>query len=74
MKVTTEQQVHLFHILFVGSLFLYVGISKDRIPFDPWFDCYHLSSLQSNCKKNETNMGVINSYYSCWSFVALYRV
>lgn len=33
MKVTTEQQVHLFHILFVGSLFLYVGISKDRIPF-----------------------------------------
>ena len=33
MKLTTEQQVHLFHIFFVGSLFLYVGISKDRIPF-----------------------------------------
>ena len=24
--------VHLFHILFVGSLFLYVGIQKQQIP------------------------------------------
>ena len=24
--------VHLFHILFVGSLFLYVGIQKQKIP------------------------------------------
>jgi hypothetical protein len=27
-----ETYVHLFHILFVGSLFLYVGIMRDKIP------------------------------------------
>jgi hypothetical protein len=27
-----ETYVHLFHILFVGSLFLYVGISRTLIP------------------------------------------
>jgi hypothetical protein len=28
----TEQLVHLFHILIVGSLFLYVGITREKIP------------------------------------------
>jgi len=27
-----EQLVHLFHILIVGGLFLYVGIQRDKIP------------------------------------------
>lgn len=27
-----ETYVHLFHILIVGSLFLYVGISRNKIP------------------------------------------
>jgi len=29
--------VHLFHILFVGSLFLYVGINRDKI-YKPLFN------------------------------------
>jgi hypothetical protein len=32
MVFTKETFVHLFHILFVGSLFLYVGIIGDKIP------------------------------------------
>jgi len=28
----TEQFVHLFHILIVGTLFLYVGITRDKVP------------------------------------------
>jgi len=28
----TQQIVHLFHILIVGGLFLYVGIVRDKIP------------------------------------------
>ena len=27
-----EKFIHLFHILIVGSLFLYVGITKSNIP------------------------------------------
>jgi hypothetical protein len=27
-----EQLVHLFHIIIVGGLFLYVGIQRDKIP------------------------------------------
>ena len=30
MKI--DQIVHLFHILIVGSLFLYVGITREKIP------------------------------------------
>jgi hypothetical protein len=30
--MNTEQIVHLFHILIVGSLFLYVGIVREKIP------------------------------------------
>jgi len=30
--MTTIQWVHLFHILIVGSLFLYLGIQQTRIP------------------------------------------
>ena len=32
MKLGTEQIVHLFHILIIGTFFLYVGIRKDKIP------------------------------------------
>jgi hypothetical protein len=32
MEITKLTFVHLFHILFVGSLFLYVGIIRDKIP------------------------------------------
>ena len=32
MKLTYSTIVHLFHILFVGTLFLYVGIKKTHIP------------------------------------------
>ena len=28
----SEQLVHLFHILIVGSLFLYVGLRRDKMP------------------------------------------
>ena len=31
MKLTTEKIVHLFHLLIVGALFLYVGIQKEKI-------------------------------------------
>ena len=31
--MTSLQIVHLFHILIVGSLFLYVGIQQTHIPF-----------------------------------------
>lgn len=30
--MNTESLVHLFHILIVGSLFLYVGIVREKIP------------------------------------------
>jgi len=30
--MNTETLVHLFHILIVGTLFLYVGIKRDSIP------------------------------------------
>ena len=30
--MNTETLVHLFHILIVGSLFLYVGITREKIP------------------------------------------
>jgi len=30
--MNTETLVHLFHILIVGTLFLYVGIKRDKIP------------------------------------------
>jgi len=30
--MNTESLVHLFHILIVGGLFLYVGITRDKIP------------------------------------------
>ena len=30
--MNTEQIVHLFHILIVGTLFLYVGIIREKIP------------------------------------------
>lgn len=30
--MNTETLVHLFHILIVGSLFLYVGIVREKIP------------------------------------------
>jgi hypothetical protein len=32
MKLDTEQIVHLFHVLIVGTLFLYVGLRRDKIP------------------------------------------
>ena len=32
MKLNHMVFVHLFHILFVGTLFLYVGINKTNIP------------------------------------------
>ena len=32
MEMEIETYVHLFHILIVGSLFLYVGIIRDKIP------------------------------------------
>jgi len=32
MNINKEFFVHLFHILIVGSLFLYVGIQKTNIP------------------------------------------
>ena len=32
MKLSTEQFVHLFHVLIVGALFLYVGIRREKIP------------------------------------------
>ena len=30
--MNTEIFVHLFHVLIIGTLFLYVGITKDKIP------------------------------------------
>ena len=30
--MNTETLVHLFHIIIVGSLFLYVGIKREKIP------------------------------------------
>lgn len=30
--MNTETLVHLFHILIVGTLFLYVGITREKIP------------------------------------------
>jgi hypothetical protein len=32
MEINKMILVHLFHIIFVGSLFLYVGIMRDKIP------------------------------------------
>ena len=32
MKIKEEQIVQLFHIILIGGLFLYVGISKDSMP------------------------------------------
>lgn len=32
MEITKQILVHLFHIIFVGSLFLYVGLTRDKIP------------------------------------------
>lgn len=32
MKLGTEQIVHLFHVLIIGTLFLYVGLRRDKIP------------------------------------------
>jgi hypothetical protein len=32
MEITKNMLVHLFHILFVGILFLYVGIRANKIP------------------------------------------
>lgn len=32
MEINKMIFVHLFHIIFVGSLFLYVGIMRDKIP------------------------------------------
>lgn len=32
MEITKNMLVHLFHIIFVGSLFLYVSITRDKIP------------------------------------------
>jgi len=32
MEITKQVLVHLFHIIFVGSLFLYVGIIGNKIP------------------------------------------
>jgi len=32
MEITKQVLVHLFHIIFVGSLFLYVGIRGDKTP------------------------------------------
>jgi len=32
MQLHTETFVHLFHIIIVGGIFLYVGIAKDAMP------------------------------------------
>jgi hypothetical protein len=41
----TERLVHLFHILFVGGLFLYVGINKDKIYSWLWNILYYLGLI-----------------------------
>ena len=41
----TESIVHLFHILFVGGLFLYVGINKDKIYSWLWNILYYLGLI-----------------------------
>ena len=37
--------VHLFHILIIGSLFLYVGIQKTKIPFWLYTVLFYLGFL-----------------------------
>ena len=62
MKLGTEQIVHLFHVLIIGTLFLYVGLRRDKIPpflFPVWLALgvvvivYHLFKIYLKARKGE---------------------
>lgn len=77
--------VHLFHIFFVGSLFLYMGIHKNSAP--SWITCFMVScfdccAIGATCSANLyilfnlffliLYIAISYTYYLLYEFVSYY--